>query len=179
MFSKNKIALLLIVLFGFSLMLNACSMGDTPAAVPTLPLPDISGYTHHEGEEVLKTSMEADAILGTFFKGNPQFALTAGIIGKMGECAQSQGIARWRLYSDQADLTSSGVILIVSKNRITDPQIVLSCLLQPKPNKLNSLLSPCAQNYSYSANNDTYYVFYAATKGEVCEKFKQALPAAS
>jgi hypothetical protein len=161
-----------LVLSGLLVLLTAC--GGFGAS--TIELPTLAGYNQYEGDEVLKNATDASGILATYFKSNPAFTAVAGIISNMSGCAKQNGIASWRLYTSQADLSASGVILIVSKTRLADPLTVGSCLLPGGPSRNSVGLSPCSNNYSYSANNENYWVFYAATKQEVCAKFQQALP---
>jgi hypothetical protein len=138
-----------------------------PGTGPKGQLPTLAGYDSIEGEDVWnETGGDATAILETVFQARPDLAVVANQITELGSCAQQNGIANWRVYTDQDDSFATGVVLIASKAQLTNPQ---AYICPPTPQTRGaSLISPCSAYYEYSTLFDTYYVLYSGTKQQVC-----------
>ncbi len=139
-------------------------------------LPHLSDYREYEGEE-MTDQLSSNEILNTLLMAQPQLAVVAEVIAQAGSCAQQQGIVNWRAYVHKQDAAAAGVVVIASNKQYNTPQNLLQCaVLTARQRALPIDFSPCSRNFSYAANNDTYYVFYAASQQRVCEAFEAALP---
>lgn len=160
-------------------LLLACDGPGAPATpAPPVALPDLSAnYTQTEGAALIQSGLGNDGILTKVFGGDPRFAPAADLITRLGACAQEQGVAQWRVYTRRTDPLASGVILQVSQTRLTNPQVILACFSRAPAANVPSadLISPCQNSYTFTAANETYQVFYVATKQEVCADFCTAL----
>jgi hypothetical protein len=168
---RLRSALASLLIFG---LLRACAGPAPPSAAGNVP--DLSArYDQKDGADLVKDGLGPDSVLTSVFGKDPRYQAAAEMISKMGRCAQDQGIAKWRVYTRKDDPTSAGLVLIVSKTRLTDPQVLLACT-QGGPDAPNlSLPSPCQKSYTFTADNEEFYVFYAATREEVCTEFCAAL----
>lgn len=165
-------------LFGIiAWLLAACSLPWIGAQNATVDqLPDLAGYRQIEGENLTK-QLSSNEILNTLLLGQPQLAAVAEIISQAGSCAQEQGVINWRVYIGEDDPAAAGVVVIASQKQATNPQVLLQCSVNVISRRSLGLdISPCTNSFSYEANNDTYYVFYAASKETLCASFDQALP---
>ena len=136
-------------------------------------LPDLAGYNQHEGEAIWD-EMSSKGALAALFSGNPGLAATATLVGNVGACAQENEIANWRVYIREDDPLAAGVVVVVSHANASNPALIFQCGQgRPEPDER---LSPCADSLSYSTENDTYSVFYAATKQSVCDDFRATFP---
>ena len=159
-------------------VLAACSFLPQPAQNSTRSqLPNLSGYRQTEGE-ALTGQLTANQILDTLLSAQPQLAVVAEIIIQAGSCAQEHGVVNWRTYVREDDPAAAGVVVVASQNQATDPQVLLTCGIDIISQRSlgPAELSPCTNNFSYTAGGDTFYVFYAASKQSVCADFQQALP---
>lgn len=164
-----------LTLLAFVLLLAACTPG--PSAGPTAKeqLPNLSGsYRQYEGEELWKQGSAA-AVLGLMFAGQPELAPLAATIATVGACAQEKGVANWRAYVRQDDVTAAGVVLVASKNGMTNPRVLFECGLDTIAGKSQSGISFCSNRYEYDLGGDTFYVLYAASQPRVCDDFCAAL----
>jgi|SRR5215203_1446614 len=124
----------------------------TPEQLTRLQLPDLSlTYNQYEGDQVWTQIEYAGGALGYFFKSDPRFAVMASLIDSMGTCAQENGVANWRIYVSRQDLFAVGVMLIVSKNQLTNPTVALSCVLPSGGPGFQF----CEGKYYYYASGDT------------------------
>ncbi len=162
------IPLLLIALVG-------CDLGGPlPTAAPQINPPSISGYTKHDGADIIQKGATTNNVLALIFDSNPQFAAAANLIANLSTCANDRGIARFAVYTNDSDHLAAGLILIVSKTKLSDGRVLLSCItpgLGDTPG-----LSPCQNAYDFSANGENFWAYYAATKQNVCTDFDNALP---
>jgi hypothetical protein len=158
-------------------LLSACSLPWSGAQNPTIgQLPNLRGYRQIEGES-LTDQLASNEILNTLLLGQPQLAVVAEIISQAGSCAQQQGVVNWRVYVGEDDPATAGVVVIASQKQATNPQVLLQCSVSVISRRSLGLdISPCTNSFRYEANNDTYYVFYAASKEKLCASFDQALP---
>lgn len=175
--SLKKTIFATLALLSLTWLLAACDAGvNAPTNANTKNyLPDLPNkYEQFEGKNIWDTtSTGVNAILSTALKSQPQYSAIANFIGNFGSCAQQKGVLNWRVYVGKSDPLSSGVVLIVSKNQLTNPLVALECAIQPSR---NSAIEPCSKSLNFSRDNDTYYAYLAGTKPDVCTDFENALP---
>jgi hypothetical protein len=92
----------------------------------------------------------------------------------MSQCYQEQGALQMQFYAKENDALLSGVAAIVDENRLTSPEVLLTCSAKLAggggPNSLTSV-SPCATNYTLEKDSNKFHIAYAATSVEVCAAF--------
>lgn len=171
-----RTAIRIFVLLASVVMLAACPSPFGGQNTTRDQLPSLADYRQYEGEK-LTEDLAANEILNTLLMAQPQLAVVADLITQAGSCAQQQGIVNWRAYVHKDDAAAAGVVVIASQNQATNPQALLQCTVQTaRQRSLPIAFSPCSRNFSYTANSDTYYVFYAASQQQVCDAFEAALP---
>lgn len=156
-------------------VLTACSL-PWPGRNRTLEqLPNLSGYRQHEGAD-LADNLASNEILDMLLLGRPELAAVAEIIGQAGNCAQDQGVINWRVYVSEADPTAAGVVVVASQKQSTNPQVLLQCGASLVSRRGLGDLSPCNAAFRYTTQDDTYFVYYAASQQQLCDAFDQAMP---
>jgi hypothetical protein len=168
-----------VLLWIVMILLAGCSFAWPGVQNPTIgQLPNLNGYRQTEGAN-LTEQLSSNQILNTLLLGQPQLAVVADIISQAGACAQQQGVVNWRVYVGKDDPAAAGVVVIASQKQATNPQVLLQCSVNviSRRSLIPEDISPCSSSFSYEASNDTYYVFYAASKEKLCTSFQQALPA--
>lgn len=172
---------------GSSSAAAACKPSSDPAEknLTRAQLPDCqAAYNQHDGDglsHIVKDGLDLYEVgIVAFSVEVPEVVgvLTKVVTGtnEFSACAQREGIANWRLYTAKGDSSRVGVVAIASKNRIKDKSpgcvweaIKSTLILRPFD------LSPCARHYSYQANDDTYFVFYAGSVTAVCTDLETGL----
>ena len=102
-------------------------------------------------------------------------AAGAAIDGIMG-CYQEAGAVSGRLFTHADDLLASGVIVIVDRNRLTNPQTFLDCVRPGGPERVGAAsIEPCGNVYTLQRDDNEYYILYAGTQPPVCQAFCAAL----
>lgn len=156
-------------------VLTACSLPWPGRNLTLAQLPNLSGYRQYEGTD-LADNLASNEILDMLLLGRPELAVVAEIIGQAGNCAQDQGVVNWRAYVSDADPTAAGVVIVASQKQAMNPQVLLQCGASLVSRRGLADLSPCNAAFRYTTPNDTYFVYYAASKQEVCAAFDQAIP---
>jgi len=118
---------------------------------------------------------------GTALTG--QFAATAAIeaVDRVVGCYQEIGAVAARGYSKDALPIVAGVVAIVNRDLLTDPQTFLACVGLAQPDMESGQqggggLVPCGFSYSTELEGDTFDMLYAGTDIEVCQAFCRSLP---
>lgn len=158
--------------------LTACNpLGPVATPAAEIEPPTIAGYNKIAGRDILQSGSTANSVLGLVFGGNPAFISAAGLIANLGSCASDRGIARFAVYDKQDDTAAAGLILLVSKTKLSDANVLLSCFT-PGGISANSgePIDFCQNAYSFSSNGESFWAYYGATKQSVCFDFANALP---
>lgn len=166
-----RTTLLLIVM----LVITACNTGVPRDESAANLLPNLSGYTTENTLNITDALTKAGAG-AALAGGQVQFAAAVGVIGNYVGCLQRAGAIEGRTYIQQGNPLKSGLIMIINRNKITDPQTLLGCAIPQAPD----MLEPpeygfCARVYTLSKNNNEFYIMYAASSPQVCQAFCSAL----
>jgi hypothetical protein len=148
--------------------------GDTPAAqlLPVLPI-----YRTVEGQTItayVGALGEGVALLA----GNPQAALTIGVLDNVIGCYQEVGGVRARTYSHAERPLEAGLVAVVDESVVNDPDTLFRCVT-PTALGLESTQrespEPCTAAYTLLRDDGTFYVIYAASTVSTCRDFCGAL----
>jgi hypothetical protein len=85
-----------------------------------------------------------------------------------------------RVYSDQADPLSAGVVAVGDRNKLLDPDNLFACVVPAVPSEGDEAIDmatirPCTSSYTLKREGNEFYIIYAATTEEVCQAFCTAL----
>jgi hypothetical protein len=157
-------------------LLTACGGGSVakePSAAALMP--NLPGYV------VTNTLDIQDAIAklaGATSLGaaHPELSALVAGVHSLTACYQQAGALEGRAYVNQSDVSKAGVIVIVNRNVVTDPNTFLNCVapsagFAPR----TAQVEPCAKTFTLNKDNNQYFVGYAATAPEVCQAFCAAL----
>ncbi len=167
----------------FLVAVTACGQGTTttPDTSAASMMPNLSGYTANDTTD-LQNTLSRISGGAALLSGDP--ALAAGItaINAVAQCYQKAGAFQARSYVNNSDVTRAGVIIIINRNVMSDPNTFTSCVLPRRalaaPQSAQQL-QPCANTYVYNTTNNQYYIGYVATNSDVCQAFCSALPSCS
>jgi hypothetical protein len=169
-----RIAVLVLIA---AVIFSACGQGNVtkePSAAALMP--SLAGYSVYNTLD-LQDAMAKVAGAASLGSGNPELtALVAGVSG-LSSCYQKAGGIEGRAYINQADISKAGIVVVVNRNVVTDPNTFLSCVSPRRalaPNNTQAQ-QPCAKTYTLNKDNNQYYIGYAATNSEVCQAFCAAL----
>lgn len=174
---KRKLFTLQLMVLA-AIVLAACSsLGPVATPAAEIEPPNIAGYNKIAGRDLLQQGLTAQSVLSLVFGGNPAFIAAASLIASLGTCASDRGIARFAIYDKQSDTAAAGLILLVSKTKLTDANVLLSCVT-PGGFSVDAgePLDFCQNAYSFSSNGENFWAYYAATKQSVCFDFANTLP---
>lgn len=159
------------------LILAACNVVVIRDESTAALLPRLSGYTVENTLNITDALTKAGAG-AALAGGQVQFAAAVGAIGNYTACLQRAGAIEGRVYIQQENPLKSGLIMIVNRNKITDPQTLLGCAV-PSLGVMRaesiSEYSFCANMYTLRKDNNEFYIMYAASSPQVCETFCRAL----
>jgi hypothetical protein len=160
-----------VLMIVIALTLSAC--GGTVTKEPTAGamLPNLTDYHMTDTLDVQEaiTKFAGAASLGT-----GQLEITAVIAGvnSIVGCYQRAGGISGRTYVNMADPLKSGVVVIINRNVLTDPNLFLNCVVPSGIMRAQAeTLQPCGNAYALNKDNNQFYVGYAATSAEVCTAF--------
>ncbi|GAB4553292.1 MAG: hypothetical protein OHK0023_22260 [Anaerolineae bacterium] len=139
--------------------------------------PNLADYTSVNTLDLQQTISNAAAGAAA---GAGQLQVTAIIAAINGytTCLQNAGALEGRIYYLNGNPLKAGAMLIINRNKITDPATLLGCT-NPAAQGFappNAEYTPCARACTIRENNNEYYVFYAATSTQVCDAFATAMP---
>jgi hypothetical protein len=157
-------------------VLAACGAGAStkePSAAALLP--NMPGYTVTDTVDIQETVAKVLAA-GTLGAGQPELTALVAAVNSLADCYQRAGAIQGRTYVSNTNIMNSGVVVIVNRNAITDPTLLLNCALPAGGAGLApSLVKPCAKTYTLDKDNNQFYIAYAATNQEVCTAFCSGL----
>ena len=169
-FAQRSSALVLVL----AVLLSACGQPATkePSAAALMPnLPDYHVTDTIDIQDAI-TKVAGAASIGV---GQPELAaLIAGVNGLV-SCYQKAGAIQGRSYVNKADVALAGVVVIINRNAVTDPNTFLACVLPSGAGLRTAQIQPCGKAYILDKDNNQFYMGYAATNPQVCQTFCSAL----
>jgi hypothetical protein len=169
----SQIARVLVIVMALSL--SACGGAVTKEPTAGTMLPNLADYHMTDTLDVQAaiTNFAGAASLGT---GQVEMtAVIAGVNSIVG-CYQSAGAISGRTYVNKADPLKSGVVVIINRNVLTDPNLFLTCVVPSGVMRAQAdVPQPCGNAYTLDKENNQFYIGYAATNGEVCATFCSSL----
>lgn len=124
-------------------------------------------YRCIDGLEAWKVAGDGGRLLSRYFP-SAYGTLLVNSVDIVGTCAQTQGVANWRLYVYEQNPAYAGVMLVISERTLSSPgRVVVGCALD----QLNSVMGgglggieACAHSFAYRAYGDTFYAVVGGTK---------------
>jgi hypothetical protein len=175
---KRKQAWQMQLLASLALLFAACSAGVTRDESTAALLPNLSGYNVENTLNITDALTKAGAG-AALAGGQVQFAAAIGVVGNYAACLQRAGAIEGRTYLQQENPLKAGLIMIVNRNKLTDPQTLLGCAIPQPPSGMSPLDASeygfCANMYTLRKANNEFYIMYAASSPQVCEAFCSAL----
>jgi hypothetical protein len=142
-------------------------------------LPELPGYNTVEGELLADyiSKLSGGAAL---LAGQPELALAVAALDQVVGCYQEVGAAEARVYSDEDDPLSAGLVAVGDRNKLLDPENLFACIGPALPSEGDpptdmATIRPCAASYTLKREDNEFYIIYAATTEEVCQTFCTAL----
>lgn len=169
--SMRMVALIAVA----SLVVSACdslqpAKDDSAANL----MPNIAGYTVVNTLDIQDTLSK---IAGTsaLLTGNPAFAAMVTAANEVSKCYQKAGAVEGRVYYGQADPSKVGAIVIINRNKVLDPALMLNCVGGREGISGAQSIQPCVKAYTLKKDNNEFYIGYVATDPEVCSAFCTSL----
>ncbi len=143
---------------------------DPPAA---RLLPDLPAYRQVEGQ-TLTCSSDLLSEGAALVAGQPQLAVTVGIVDQAIDCYQEVGAVRARLYSHRERPLEAGLVAIADDDRVNDPDNLFRCIAPATLNLEGTdepVIEPCAAAFTLVREDHTFHVIYAGSTYSVCRDF--------
>ena len=127
-------------------------------------LPDLEAYRQIEGAALLA--------------GQPQLAVTIGVLDQMADCYQEVGGVRARAYSRSDNPLKAGLVAIVDESIVNDPDTLFRCVTPAALNLEETgevVIEPCTGAYTLVNEAGEFHIIYAASDYSVCLDFCSSL----
>ncbi len=145
-----------------------------PKKTPSVPemLPDLPGYATVEGETLtgyISKLSEGAALLAA----QPELVAAIAGVDQVITCYQDLGVARARLYSNEDNPLSAGVVAIADRNALLDPVNLFKCAQLQKEGvgRQSIKIEPCVKTYTLEKDDNAFYILYAGTTPDICQTF--------
>jgi hypothetical protein len=154
-------------------LLSACGgLGVTKEPSAAALMPNLADY------QVSDTANIQDAItkilgVASLGAGQPELAALVAAVNGLVSCYQKAGAIEGRTYVNKSDVSLAGVIVIVNRNSITDPNTFVNCVFPSGGPR--TAVQACGKAYVLNKDNNQFYIGYAATSPQVCQTFCSAL----
>jgi hypothetical protein len=179
----NRVFVMLIavaILMGGAGLILGIRQQDSQVPPAEEMLPDLSGYDTVEGEALTDyiSKLGGGAAL---LAGQPELALAVAAVDQVVGCYQEVGAVKARVYSNQADPLSAGIVAIGDRNELLDPKNLFKCVTPAIPDGGESpidqaTIEPCKASYILEREDGSvFYIIYAGTTEEICQAFCAAL----
>ena len=159
-----------------ALVVSACDSISVPKDDSAANLmPNVAGYT---AVNTLDFQDALAKVAGTsaLMTGNPAFAAMVTAANEVSKCYQKAGAVEGRVYYGQADPSKAGAIIIINRNKVLDPALMLSCVGGGNSGIMGTQsIQPCAKTYTLKKVNNEFYVGMVGTDPEVCNAFCSGL----
>jgi hypothetical protein len=164
------------------LILASCGQGPAPDNSASNLMPDLADYN---ATSVLNIQDALAKLTSLAAAAGAQIEISAGVtaISSLATCYEKAGAVVGQAYESKTNPVNAGLIVIVNKNVMTNPQTFIQCVL-PKTNFSAPAGStppaqPCSKAYSLNQDNNTFYIAYVGTNSTVCQAFCSALKGCS
>ena len=177
----NRVFVMLIavaILMGGAGLILGIRQQDSQVPPAEEMLPDLSGYDTVEGEALTDyiSKLSGGAAL---LAGQPELALAVAAVDQVVGCYQEVGAVKARVYSNQADPLSAGIVAIGDRNELLDPKNLFTCVAPAIPDAGapdQAPIEPCKASYTLEREDGSvFYIIYAGTTEEICQTFCAAL----
>jgi len=166
--SAPKLVLILAVLLSACGQQNVTKEPSAAALMPNLAGYQVSDTTNLQ-DAITKLAAGAAALAG-----QPELAALVAGANTVVACYQKAGAVEGRSYVNTSDVTKAGVVVIVNRNVLTDPNTFVNCV-RPAAGMRAAVIQPCGKAYTLTTQNNEFYIGYVATNPEVCQAFCSAL----
>ena len=160
------------------------SSSDTAAAQQYVP--DLPGYLSSDATS-LTSALSTISGGASLLSGNPITAAMIAQIDGMITCYENVGAVAAKIYTQvdiasvaQGQIPSVGALAVINQDRLVNN--FLPCALGSGRGfsaQAAAQNQPCAGSGSFTANSNTYWYLYAATRQDLCTTIAQHLPPSS
>ena len=136
-------------------------------------LPDLPAYRQVEGQ-TLTSYIGALSEGAALVAGQPQLAVTVGVVDQAIDCYQEVGAVRARLYSHRERPLEAGLVAIADDDRVNDPDNLFRCVAPAALDLEGSdepVIEPCTAAFSLVREGHSFHVIYAGSTYSVCRDF--------
>ena len=166
-------------ILALGLILSGCGQGPAPdnSASNLMPvLADYNSETTLDIQNAISKLGSAAALAGA----QVEVAASVQAVDGLLTCYEKAGAIVGQAYVNKTNPLYAGLIIIVNKNVLTNPQTFLSCLapktLLSAPNgSTTTQIQPCTHAYTLNQNGNTFYIAYIGTNSQVCASFCSGL----
>lgn len=140
-------------------------------------LPDLPAYRQIEGQTIT-TYIGALSEGAALLAGQPQLAVTIGVLDQMADCYQEVGGVRARAYSRSDNPLKAGLVAIVDESIVNDPDTLFRCVTPAALNLEETgevVIEPCTGAYTLVNEAGEFHIIYAASDYSVCLDFCSSL----
>ncbi len=173
--SRRAIRIIIFLLAAAALALlftNRWRPGATDPPTARL-LPDLPAYRQVEGQTItayIGALSEGAALLA----GQPQLAVTVGVVDQVIGCYQDIGGVRARVYSHAERPLEAGLVAIADEAILNDPDALFYCVTPAAlslEDPTQTMIEPCSAAYTLVNEDGTFHIIYVATTYSVCRDF--------
>lgn len=157
------------VTFAVALIAAACDPFGTQGGATSM-LPDVPNTTIVKGQTIAEY-IASLASGGSLLTGNPPLAAAIEFAQGAINCYQEIGAVAVRIYSDNAFPLSSGMVVIVDRNAITDLGNLARCLGGGAEAGTQAAIQVCSHSYTLKKDDNEFYIAYVGTTEEMCQAF--------
>src|SRR5579859_5562096 len=158
-FSWLRVACIL----GLGLIFSGCGQGPAPdnSASNLMPvLTDYNSETTLDIQAAISKLGSAAALAGA----QVEIAASVQAVDSLLTCYEKAGAIVGQAYVNKTNPVYSGLIIIVNKNVLTNPQTFLQCVA-PKgilsaPSGSTPTVQPCTKSYTLNQDNNSFYIAY-------------------
>ncbi|HET7091313.1 MAG TPA: hypothetical protein VFL17_21980 [Anaerolineae bacterium] len=157
------------VILTVALIAVACNPFGTQGQAESM-LPDVPNTTIVKGQTIAEyiASLSSGA---TLLSGNAPLVAAIEFAQGAINCYQEIGAVAVRIYSDNAFPLSSGMVVIVDRNAITDVGNLARCLGGGAEAGVQATVQVCTHSYTLKKDDNEFYIAYVGTTLEMCQAF--------
>jgi len=161
---------LAVIMVSIAFAIAACNSGTPGSAAKLLPnLPNLPNIKVVEGKTI--TEYIGGLAEGkTLLAGNPILAGAIKLAEGAIKCYQDIGAVAVRVYSDETNPLSSGMVAIVDRKAVTDLGNAVKCLTGGDQQAgSQGLVQICARTYTLKKDDNEFFIAYLATTDTLCQ----------
>ena len=164
----------LIALILTTTILSACGQPTKEPSAAAL-MPNLPDYSIADTVDI-QSAIGKVASVTSLAAAHPELAGLIAGINNLLTCYQNAGAIQGRAYVNKADALKAGIVVIINRNAVSDPNTFLNCVAPGGARALRAAqIQPCAKAYTLDTAGNQYYIGYAATDAEVCQAFCSSL----